>query len=96
MLNRCSLELARSLSSLQSQHQETVSSRSSADHASQILSLDTQKFRLAKSAADLEVESERLEQELEVLKHKLADLESQGLEGGDGEQGKRELEDETM
>lgn len=51
---------------------------------------------MAKSAADLEVESERLEQELDTLKAKLADLEAQGLEGSDGELGKRELEDETM
>ena len=51
---------------------------------------------MAKSAADLEVESERLEQELDALQSKLSDLEAQGVEGGEGEQGKRELEDETM
>ena len=73
-----------------------MASHSSTDHASSVLALDTQKFRVAKSAADLEIESERLEQELEGLKAKLSDLEMQGVEGGEGERGKRELEDETL
>ncbi|KAI9824393.1 MAG: kinetochore-associated Ndc80 complex subunit spc24 [Thelocarpon impressellum] len=89
-------KLSRNLSTLQTHHKENLSSHSSADHASQILALDTQKFRVAKSAAELEIESERLEQELENLKGKLSDLELQGVEGGEGERGKRELEDETL
>ncbi len=89
-------ELARNFSTLQSHHSETVSSHNAADHASQILSLDTQKFRIAKTASDLEIEGERLEQELEGLKGKLQELEMQGVEGGEGERGKRELEDETL
>ncbi|KAI9718554.1 MAG: kinetochore-associated Ndc80 complex subunit spc24 [Candelaria pacifica] len=89
-------KLARNFSTLQSHHSETVSSHNAADHASQILSLDTQKFRIAKTASDLEIEGERLEQELEGLKGKLQELEMQGVEGGEGERGKRELEDETL
>ena len=90
------LELSRSLQTLQTHHQETVSSHSSADHASQILALDTQKFRIAKTASDLEIEGERLEQELEALNGRLQELEMQGVEGSEGERGKRELEDETL
>jgi kinetochore protein Spc24 len=37
-----------------------------------------------------------LEQELEGLKAKLSELEDQGVEGGEGERGRRELEDETL
>lgn len=58
--------------------------------------MDTQKFRIAKSAADLEIESERLEQELEGLRTRLLELEVQGMEGSVSERAKRELEDETM
>ena len=96
MLTASHSELSRNLAALQTHHSETVSSSASADHASQIMALDTQKFRVAKSAADLEIESERLEQELEALKGRLADLEVRGVEGGEGERGKRELEDETL
>ncbi|KAH0565202.1 kinetochore-associated Ndc80 complex subunit spc24 [Trichoglossum hirsutum] len=89
-------KLSRQLSTLENHHAETLSSHSSADHASQILALDTQKFRVAKAATDLEIEGERLEQELETLKMRLSELEDQGVEGGEGERGRRELEDETL
>ncbi|KAI9885734.1 MAG: kinetochore-associated Ndc80 complex subunit spc24 [Watsoniomyces obsoletus] len=88
--------LCRNLASQQSHHQETVASHNSSEHASRILALDTQKFRIAKSASDLEVEGERLEQELDNLKARLLELEMQGVEGGEVERGKRELEDETI
>jgi hypothetical protein len=60
------------------------------------MTLDTQKFRLAKAVSDLEIETERLEQELDALKMRLLELEMQGLDGGETERGKRELEDVTM
>ncbi|KAI9747103.1 MAG: kinetochore-associated Ndc80 complex subunit spc24 [Lichina confinis] len=88
--------LYRNLASQQSQHHETVATHNSAEHASRILELDTQKFRIAKSAADLEIESERLQQEFDSLRTRLIELEMQGLEGGELERGKRELEDETI
>ncbi|KAI9831074.1 MAG: kinetochore-associated Ndc80 complex subunit spc24 [Phylliscum demangeonii] len=89
-------KLSRSLSSLHSHHHETVGAHSSTAHESHILALDRQKFRLAKSASDLEVEGERLEQELDGLKARLSDLDLQGVEGGEAERGKRESEDETI
>lgn len=81
---------------MQSQHQETVQSHSNADHASRIVELDTQKFRIAKAASDIEIESERLEQELESLKSSLHVLDSQGVEGSEEAKSRRELDDPTM
>lgn len=68
----------------------------SGQHAEQIVELDTQKFRIAKAASDLEIESERLESELDMLKERLADLEAQGLEGDEGTRREREADDATM
>lgn len=78
------------------QHSETVSSQISTDHASQIVELDTQKFRVAKAASDLEIEGERLEQELEGLKSRLHNLEVEGVEGVELAKAKREVDDPTM
>ena len=90
------LELSRNLTTMKQQHHETVSSNSSVDHASQIVELDTQKFRIAKAASDLEIEGERLEQELEGLKSRLHELDVQGLEGDEGARARREMDDPTM
>lgn len=60
------------------------------------MELDTQKFRVAKAASDLEIEGERLEQELEGLKGRLRALDMQGIEGDEAMKAKRELEDPTM
>ena len=78
------------------QHNETVASQSSIDHASHIVELDTQKFRIAKAASDLEIEGERLEQELEGLKSRLHELDVQGVEGDESARTKREVDDPTM
>ena len=78
------------------QHNETVASQSSIDHASHIVELDTQKFRIAKAASDLEIEGERLEQELESLKSRLHELDVQGVEGDESARTKREADDPTM
>lgn len=64
-------------------HNETLSSHSSAAHASEIATLDTQKFRIAKAANDLEIESERLSSQLADLQARLQELELQGVDGGD-------------
>lgn len=88
--------LSRHLSTLSSQHKETVSSHDSATHAAEIMELDTRKFRLAKAASEVETESERLEGELETLKARLADLEMQGVEGDDQARREREADDATM
>ncbi|KAL8866033.1 MAG: hypothetical protein Q9174_006539, partial [Haloplaca sp. 1 TL-2023] len=88
--------LSRNLQALSSQHYETVSAHNSTDHASHIVELDTRKFRVAKAASDLEIEGERLEQELEGLKGKLNQLDMQGVEGDEATRAKRELEDPTV
>ncbi|KAI9684336.1 MAG: kinetochore-associated Ndc80 complex subunit spc24 [Trizodia sp. TS-e1964] len=89
-------KLSRTLSALSTQHEDARSSHSSSEHATRILALDKQKFRIAKAASELEVESERLEQELDGLKARLHELEAQGLEGSDNERGLREMGDETL
>ncbi|ETI28727.1 hypothetical protein G647_01178 [Cladophialophora carrionii CBS 160.54] len=89
-------KLSRQLSTLSSQHRETISSHDSGRHASEIVQLDTKKFRIAKQASELEAESERLEAELERLKLRLADLEEQGVEGDENTRRSREADDPTI
>jgi len=76
-------ELSRTLTTLNNHHNETLSAHSSTAHASEIATLDTQKFRIAKTANDLEIESERLSSQLADLQSRLQELEQQGVEGGD-------------
>ncbi|KAI5926740.1 Spc24 subunit of Ndc80-domain-containing protein [Camillea tinctor] len=75
-------KLARSLNTQQGQYEELTSAHSSAAHASEISRLDTQKFRIAKAASDLEMEAERLSSQQADLAARLQELELQGLEGG--------------
>ena len=56
--------------------------------------MDTEKFKIAKQASDLEIEGERLHQEKERLAGVAQDLEAEGVEGGERE--KSESEDATM
>jgi kinetochore protein Spc24 len=87
-------ELSRTLQTLSAHHTETLSTHSSTAHASSIASLDTQKFRIAKSASDLEIETERLSSQLADLQARLQELELQGVEGG--ENAKRGLVDDEI
>ena len=89
-------ELSRNLATISSQHNENLAANNSADHASHIVELDTRKFRIAKAASDLEIESERLEQELEGLKGRLHELDIQGVEGSESAKTRREQDDPTM
>ncbi|KAE8371392.1 putative kinetochore protein spc24 [Aspergillus bertholletiae] len=89
-------KLSRHLHSLNAQHEEAVAAHDSSKHAADMVELDTKKFRIAKSATELEIESERLEGELEMLKERLADLEAQGLEGDEATRRERELDDATI
>ena len=89
-------KLSRNLHSLNAQHEEASAAHDSAKHAEKIVELDTQKFRIAKAASDLEIETERLEGELEMLKERLADLEAQGLEGDEATRREREIDDTTL
>jgi kinetochore protein Spc24 len=89
-------KLSRHLSALTAQHEEAVTAHDSGKHAAEMVELDTKKFRIAKSATELEIESERLEGELEMLKERLADLEAQGLEGDEPTRREREMDDATL
>ncbi|BAE59770.1 Spc24 subunit of Ndc80-domain-containing protein [Aspergillus flavus] len=89
-------KLSRHLHSLNAQHEEAVAAHDSSKHAADMVELDTKKFRIAKAATELEIESERLESELEMLKERLADLEAQGLEGDEATRRERELDDATI
>ena len=89
-------KLSRQYATLSSQHREVVTGHDSGQHASEIVQLDTKKFRIAKQASELEVENERLEAELERLKLRLTDLEDQGVEGDENSRRAREADDPTM
>jgi hypothetical protein len=89
-------ELSRSLTTMSNQYNDTLASHNDIDHASQIVELDTQKFRIAKAASDLEIEGERLEQELKGLRGRLQELELQGVEGDEQARASREVDDPTM
>ncbi|KAG6991389.1 helicase-like transcription factor [Physcia stellaris] len=89
-------KLSRNLATISGQHNENIAANNSADHASHIVELDTRKFRIAKAASDLEIESERLEQELEGLKGRLHELDIQGVEGSENAKARREQDDPTV
>ncbi|KAA8644158.1 hypothetical protein EYZ11_008481 [Aspergillus tanneri] len=89
-------KLSRHLHSLNTQYDEAVAAHDANHHAAEIVELDTKKFRIAKAATELEIESERLESELEMLKERLADLEAQGLEGDEATRREREADDATI
>ena len=74
--------LSRRLNNLHSQHEYEETRHDAGKHASEILALDAEKFRVAKSAYDVEVEGERLEGELGALRGVLEGLEREGNEGG--------------
>lgn len=67
---------------MQSQHAELTAQHRASDHANSISQLDSQKFRIAKAASDLEMETERLSSQAADLSARLTELELQGVEGG--------------
>ena len=89
-------KLSRQLATVSSQHKEMLSSHDSRRHAQEIVDLDTKKFRIAKQASELEMESERLEGELHNLKGRLSELEDQGFEGDEMTRRLREAHDPTL
>ncbi|KAF2109924.1 Spc24 subunit of Ndc80-domain-containing protein [Lophiotrema nucula] len=74
-------KLSRTHQTLSSQHSHTLSQHNPTTHASQILRLDTEKFKIAKQASDLEIEGERLQSELSRLGNVYNELEEEGVEG---------------
>ncbi|KAH9909122.1 Spc24-domain-containing protein [Xylariomycetidae sp. FL2044] len=91
-------KLSRSLNTLQTQHEELVSAHSFSAHSSEISRLDTQKFRIAKTVSDLEMEAERLSSQQADLAARLQELELQGLDGSPDEAAKRRdpIDDEVL
>ncbi|PVH99705.1 kinetochore protein-like protein spc24 [Periconia macrospinosa] len=77
--------LSRTHQTLSSNHSHTLSQHNPTTHAAEILRLDTEKFKTAKQASDLEMEGERLEAELTRLSGVLGELELEGVEGGERE-----------
>lgn len=78
-------KLSRTHQTLSSQHNHTLSQHNPTTHAQEILRLDTEKFKIAKQASDLEIEGERLQSELQRLGGVLGELEEEGVEGGERE-----------
>ena len=70
------------MNGLRSQQEYEEGRHDAGKHASDILALDAEKFRVAKGAYDVEVESERLAAELAGLRTQLEQLEREGVEGG--------------
>lgn len=86
--------LSRTHQTLSANHNHTIAQHNAVDHASDILRLDTEKFKIAKQASDLEIEGERLASDLGRLGGVSAELEEEGVEGG--ERGERGGEDATV
>lgn len=86
--------LSRTHKTLASNHNHTLSQHNPTTHAAEILRLDTEKFKTAKQASDLEMEGERLEAEMARLSGVLAELELEGVEGVERE--KTGQDDQTV
>ncbi|GAB7356809.1 hypothetical protein MBLNU459_g7693t1 [Dothideomycetes sp. NU459] len=93
-------QLSRRLHHTSAAHEADLHRHDAAQHATEILALDTEKFRVAKAASELEIEGERLGGELRGLRGVLARLEEGGDEGGAGEAARtpaqRRAEDEIV
>ncbi|KAK3192483.1 putative kinetochore protein spc24 [Lecanicillium sp. MT-2017a] len=89
-------KLSRQLNATTSQYDDLVTSHSSADHASTIASLDSHKFRTAKSASDAEAEAERLALQAADLAARLQELDLQGVEGDAAARRRDPVDDEVL
>ena len=89
-------KLSRSLATVRSQHREATDSHDTLKHSSEVVELDTRKFKVAKQVQELEVENEKLEAQMNRLRRRLEDLESQGVEGDEAVRRKREGDDPTV
>lgn len=75
-------QLNRTHQTLSANHTHTLSQHNPTTHAAEILRLDTEKFKIAKQASDLDIEGERLQSELGRLRGVSGELEEEGVEGG--------------
>ncbi|KAL6704923.1 putative kinetochore protein spc24 [Coniothyrium glycines] len=73
--------LSRTHHTLAATHTHTLSQHNPTTHAAEILRLDTEKFKIAKQASDLEIEGERLASELRRVGSVSLELEEEGVEG---------------
>lgn len=89
-------KLSRQLATASSQHREATDSHNAHQHSSEVVELDTKKFKVAKQAQELEVEGEKLESELARLRRRLDELEEQGVEGDVQARRQREADDPTI
>ncbi|KAF2860467.1 Spc24-domain-containing protein [Piedraia hortae CBS 480.64] len=85
--------LSRRLNKLQSQQSFEEERHDAAKHASEVLKLDTEKFRMAKGVSEAEVEGERLSSEIARLQAILERFSRGGidLDGGQGAGGDNEV-----
>jgi kinetochore protein Spc24 len=74
--------LNRTHQTVSANHNHTLSQHNPTNHAAEILRLDTEKFKIAKQASDLEIEGERLQSDLGRLGGVAGELEEEGVEGG--------------
>ncbi|USP75599.1 uncharacterized protein yc1106_02873 [Curvularia clavata] len=74
--------LNRTHQTLSANHSHILSQHNPTNHAAEILRLDTEKFKIAKQASDLEIEGERLQSDLARLGSVASELEEEGVEGG--------------
>lgn len=88
--------LSRRLNNLQSQTNYEEERHDAGKHASEMLKMDTEKFKIAKGVNDAEIEGERLSGELAALKQQLQTLEREGVEGGARGKTSEEREDEVV
>ena len=87
--------LSVTLNRLKTNYAETTKNHSSAEHASEIAQMDSNKFRTAKTLTSLESSNAHLNAELAGFQAKLAQLEIEGPEGGK-EAERTELDDELL
>jgi len=80
-------QLSRRLTTLNSQHAITTRDHNAAEHAQEILRLDTAKFRVAKDVTEMEVENLRQEEELRSLRGQLVELDERGVDGYEDDRG---------
>jgi kinetochore protein Spc24, fungi type len=93
--------LSRSLAAQQSAYSLTTNTHNPAAHASEILRLDAEKFKIAKDADDAEISLDRCREDLRAAKIALEESSADGSDGrtvesrtGTGAQ--REREDDEM
>lgn len=75
-------QLTRNLSALHSTHALAVQSHNAASHAADMNRLDTDKFRIAKEASELEIETERLDKDILSTRRGLEEAEAIEAAGG--------------